>query len=131
VEVQMDAMSQCWFTREHRPTRERRRTADGTYTGTCRYCQRALVSHDRETWTVAGEFDVSSLTAGRVLTVIDTYEDMIIRRVLVPDADSEADVDVMKHDLRTRYGLDDPGSPLILRDSAPPARRVVRRTTTV
>jgi hypothetical protein len=125
VEALVEALKQCWFTREHRPARERHREQDGSYTSTCRYCHRDLVSHDRETWSLAGEFDPTLLSQGRVLTLIDTYEDLIIRRVSVRDVANEADVDVIKKDLRARYGVDDPGSTLILRDSGNPRRRAL------
>lgn len=125
----MEALTQCWFTRVHRPERERHRQDDGSLTSTCRYCHRPLVSWDRDNWNLANGLDVSrlaELTSGRTLTVIDTLEDLIVRRFPVRHLDSEAAIDTFKQELRTQYGLDDPGTTLVLRDSAPPAKRKPR-----
>jgi len=122
----MEALTQCWFTRVHRPERERHRESDGSQTSTCRYCQRALVSWDRENWNLSDGLDVSrlaELTNGRTLTLIDTLGDLIIRRFPVRHLGSEAEVEALKQELREQYALDDAGSTLVLRDSAPPRGR--------
>ncbi len=126
----MEALPQCWFTRVHRPDRERHRQADGSVTGTCRYCQRALISWDRENWGLSDGLDVSRLvemTTGRTLTLVDTLGDLIVRRFPVRHLGSEAEIDAFKNDLRAQYGLDDADTTLELRDSAPlRARRKAR-----
>ena len=126
----MQALAQCWFTRVHRPERERHRADDGSLASTCRYCRRALVSWDRETWNLADGLDVSrlaELTSGRTLTVIDMVDDLIVRRFAIRHLEDEAAVDAFKQDVRTQYGLDDPASTLVLRDSAPtPRKRKIR-----
>jgi hypothetical protein len=126
----MESLTQCWFTRVHRPHRERHRQVDGSVTGTCRYCQRALVSWDRENWSLSDGLDVSRLvemTTGRTLTLVDTLGDLIVRRFPVRHLGSEEAIEAFKHDLRAQYGLDDPDTTLELRDSAPPrARRKAR-----
>jgi hypothetical protein len=122
----MQALTQCWYTRAHRPVKERHRGEDGSLTSTCRYCERALVSWDRVNWNLADGLDVSrlaELTNGRTLTLIDTVEDLIVRRFPIRHLVDEAEVEAFKQDLRAQYGLDDPGTSLVLRDSAPPLRK--------
>jgi hypothetical protein len=121
----MEALTQCWFTRVHRPVRERHRQDDGSVTSTCRYCQRALVSWDRRNWNLSGGLDVSrlaELTAGRTLTLIDTLGDLIVRRFSVRHLQDEHEVEAFKRELRAQYGLDQPDTTLELRDSAPVRR---------
>jgi len=125
----MVALTQCWYTRVHRPMRERHRDSDGSLTSNCRYCNRPLVSWDRENWSLSGGLDVSRLadmTSGRTLTVIDMLDDLVVRRFPVRHLDNEADVDALKQELRAQYGLDEPGTTLVLRDSAPPRKRRIR-----
>ena len=122
----MQALTQCWYTRAHRPVKERHRADDGSLTSTCRYCDRPLVSWDHTNWNLANGLDVSrlaELTNGRTLTLIDMVDDLIVRRFAIRHLDSEADVDAFKQDLRAQYGLDDPGTKLVLRDSSPPPRK--------
>ncbi len=122
----MEALTQCWFTRVHRPERERRRQSDGSVASTCRYCHRQLVSWDRENWSLSDGLNVSRLaetTNGRTLTLIDMVEDLIVRRISIRHLETEAEVDAFKAELATQYGLNEPGSTLVLRDSAPPARK--------
>jgi hypothetical protein len=119
----MEALTQCWFTRVHRPARARQRQSDGAVSSTCRYCQRTVVSWDRENWTLSNGLDVSRLvetTSGRTLTLFDTLGDLIIRRFPVRHLDDEGAVTAFKLQLRAEHGLDEPGSMLELRDSAPP-----------
>lgn len=125
-DARMVALTQCWYTRIHRPERERHRDSEGSLTSTCRYCHRPLVSWDRENWNLADGLDVSRLvemTSGRTLTLIDVLDDLIVRRFPIRHLDNEADVDAFKQQLREQYGLDDPATPLVLRDSAPPRKR--------
>jgi hypothetical protein len=127
--VRTEALTQCWFTRVHRPVRERHRDADGSLTSTCRYCHRPLVSWDHANWNLANGFDVSrlvELTSGRTLTLIDTTGDLIVRRIPIRHLQTEDEVDAFKRELRAQYGLDDPDSTLDLRDSAPRQSRRAR-----
>jgi hypothetical protein len=122
----MEALTQCWFTRVHRPERERHRESDGSLTSTCRYCHRPLVSWDRENWNLSNGLDVSrlaELTTGRTLTLIDMLDDLIVRRFPIRHLEDEAAVEAFKQELREQYGLDEPGSTLVLRDSSPPPRK--------
>jgi hypothetical protein len=125
----MNALTLGRFTRVHRPVKERHRDGDGSLTSTCRYCHRALVSWDRENWNLSNGLVVSrlaELTNRRTLTLIDMVDDLIVRRFPVRQLDCEADVEAFKQDLRAQYGLDVPGTTLVLRDSSPPRRRRVR-----
>jgi len=126
----MEALTQCWFTRVHRPARARRRQSDGSVSSTCRYCERTVVSWDRENWTLSNGLDVSRLvetTSGRTLTLVDTPGDLIIRRFPVQHLDDEDAVIAFKLQLCAEFGLDEPGSTLELRDSAlPPIKRKPR-----
>ena len=125
----MEALTQCWFTRVHRPVRERHRESDGSISSTCRYCQRPLVSWDRQNWNLSNGFDVSrlvELTSGRTLTLIDTVGDLIVRRISIRHLETEAEVDAFKQDLRAQYGLDDADNTLELLDSAPARARRTR-----
>jgi len=122
----MVALTQCWYTRVHRPERERHRDSDGSPTSRCRYCHRPLVSWDRENWTLADGLDVSrlvELTSGRTLTLIDVVDDLIVRRFPIRHLGNEAEVEAFKQQLRNQYGLDEPGTSLVLRDSAPARKR--------
>lgn len=125
----MEALTQCWFTRVHRPVRERHRDDDGSLNSTCRYCHRPLVTWDHANWNLANGLDMSrlvELTSGRTLTLIDMSDDLIVRRFPIRHLDNEADVDAFKLELRAQYGLDDPATALVLRDSAPPRKRKTR-----
>ncbi|WP_226019162.1 hypothetical protein [Novosphingobium sp. FKTRR1] len=120
----MQALPQCWFTRFHRPERERYREPDGSVSSTCRYCQRAIVSWDREDWSLADGFDVSRLAllvSGRLLTLYDKAADFVVRRYSVAHLNDEEAIVAYKRQLRAEYGLDEPYSVLELRDSQPRA----------
>ena len=122
----MEALAQCWFTRVHRPERDRHRADDGSITSTCRYCRQPLVSWDRGTWSLATGLDMgrlAELTLGRTLTVVDKYDDLIVRRFPIRHLDDEDAVEAFKLELRAQFGLDDPDTTLVLRDSAPPPRK--------
>eukprot|EP01042_Synura_sphagnicola_P023809 gene23809-30399_t len=87
---------------------------------------RPLISWDHETWNLANGLDMSrltELTSGRTLTLIDMVDDLIVRRFAIRDLYDEAAVEAFKQDLRRQYGLDNPASTLVLRDSAPPLRK--------
>ena len=125
----MEALTQCWFTRVHRPVRERHRHDDGSLTSTCRYCSRPLVTWDHVNWNLSNGLDMSrlaELTSGRTLTLIDTSEDLIVRRIPIRHLVNEDDVEAFKLELRAQYGLDDPATTLVLRDSAPSRKRKSR-----
>lgn len=125
----MQALTQCWFTRTHRPARVRHREADGSVTSTCRYCERAIVSWDRTAWSLADGFDVARLAetaSGRFLTLYDTAADFVVHRYPVAHLNDEEAIAAFKLQLRAEHGLDDPHSALELRDSARRGGRAIR-----
>ena len=69
---------------------------------------------------------MAELTGGRTLTLLDASDDLIVRRFPIRHLDNEADVEAFKQELRAQYGLDEPGTTLVLRDSAPPRKRKIR-----
>lgn len=125
----MKALTQCWFTRMHVPSGRARKEQDGSATGDCRHCGRAIVSWDRERWFLAHGFNVTHLAetvGGRFLFVLDTLEEAVIARYPVQDIASEAELDAFRQELRERHGIDQPGSGLELLDSgirAAPSRK--------
>lgn len=123
------ALTQCWFTRIHRPERARAHAGDGSTTSTCRYCRRAIVSWDRAHWSLADGFDVTRLAetvSGRFLTLYDAAGDFVVHRYPVGHLADEAAVEAFKAALAAEHGLDDEGSTLSLLDSA--VRKVSGRT---
>lgn len=121
----MQALTQCWFTRIHRPDRERQREADGSVTSTCRYCHQPLVCWDKTNWTLSRGFDVSRAAeqaSGRYLTLFDCAGDFVVRRIPIAHLEDEAAVNAFKARLREEYRLDDIDNTLELRDSAPRSR---------
>ncbi|MCH7628808.1 MULTISPECIES: hypothetical protein [Novosphingobium] len=126
----MRALTQCWFTRLHRPERRIEHDDDGSHLSQCRYCARRIVSWDRDSWYLADGFNVSRLaeTVGaRSLTLVDVTEEMVLHRFSVSHLNDEEAITAFKRQVAERFGLDEPGSPLRLLDSAghapgPPAR---------
>ena len=69
-----EALTQCWYTREHRPTALRYHEDDGSTFSICRYCGRRIVTWGKHRWSIADGLDVSRLAetvVGRFLTVLD------------------------------------------------------------
>jgi hypothetical protein len=115
------ALSQCWFTRAHQPTPWRAREDDGGIYSICRHCGRRIVTWGRHRWTIADGLDMTHLAetvTGRFLTVLDTADEFVVRRVTVDHLPDEDAVEALKAELRERYGMDEPGSDLTLLDSA-------------
>ena len=123
-----EALTQCWYTREHRPTALRYHEDDGSTFSICRYCGRRIVTWGKHRWSIADGLDVSRLAetvVGRFLTVLDKADELVVRRFTVDHLPDEAAIDVFKDELRERYAMDEPGSDLTLVDSAeeqPPRR---------
>lgn len=123
-----EALTQCWFTREHRPTAQRYHESDGSTFSICRHCGRRIVTWGKHRWSIADGLDISRLAetaAGRFLTVLDKADDLVVRRFTVNHLADEPAIEAFKAELRTRYEMDEPGSYLTLVDSAEqkPARR--------
>ena len=116
-----EALTQCWFTREHRPTAQRHHEDDGSTFSICRHCGRRIVSWGKHRWSIADGLDISRLaetTNGRFLTVLDSADELVVRRFTVGHLPDEAAIDAFKLELRQRYGMDEPGCDLTLIDSA-------------
>ncbi|WP_225205153.1 hypothetical protein [Novosphingobium huizhouense] len=121
----MQALTQCWFTRMHRPERWIEHDEDGSHLSACRYCERRIVSWDRDSWYLADGFNVSRLaeTVGaRSLTLVDVTEDLVVHRFPLAHLVDEAAVDALKQQIAAEYGLGEAGSPLRLIDSGPGPR---------
>jgi len=126
--VEMKALTQCWFTRMHIPDGRPYKEADGSHSATCRHCERAIVTYDRERWFLADGFNITHLAetvGGRFLFVLDTLEEAVIARYPVQHLVDEAAIEALKAELKARHGVDEPGSGLELHDSGakPAARR--------
>lgn len=115
------ALSQCWFTRQHVPTAWRAREDDGGIYSICRHCGRRIVTWGRHRWSIADGLDITHLTetvTGRFLTVLDSADELVVRRFTVDHLPDEDAIEAFKQELRGRYGMDEPGSDLVLIDSA-------------
>lgn len=115
------ALSQCWFTRQHQPTPWRAHEDDGSIYSICRHCGRRIVTRGKHRWSIADGLDVAHLAekaTGRFLTVLDSADELVVRRFTVDHLADEAAINAFKLELRARYGMDEPGSDLTLLDSA-------------
>lgn len=116
----MLALTQCWYTRKHVPERKKVREEDGTWSSTCRHCQREIQSWSKDRWFLTDGFNVTQLaeqTGTRFLYLFDPADDFILHRYPVSHLPDEAAIEAYKEDLRAEHGLDQPGSDLELRDS--------------
>jgi len=124
------ALSQCWFTREHWPTPLRFHEDDGSTFSICRHCGRRIVNWGNHRWSIADGLDISHLTelvSGRFLTVLDSADELVVRRFTVGHLPDEEAIEAFKEELRERYGMDEPGSDLTLVDSAERGRTRPRK----
>ena len=126
-----EALTQCWYTREHRPTPLRFHEDDGAIFSICRHCGRRIVTWGNHRWSIADGLDISRLAemvVGRFLTVLDKADELVVRRFTVEHLPDEAAIEGFKDEIRERYGMDEPGSDLTLVDSAKtkPVRRVCK-----
>lgn len=114
------ALTQCWYTRLHVPERKKFREDDGSWSSSCRHCQREIRSWSKDRWYLADGFNVTRLaeeTGTRFLYVFDAADDFILHRFPVSHLPDEAAIDAYKAGLAQEYGLDQPGCDLELRDS--------------
>lgn len=115
------ALSQCWFTRQHQPTAWRAHEDDGAIYSICRHCGRRIVTYGKHSWSIADGLNVTRLAetvTTRFLTVLDSADELVVRRFTVDHLPDEEAIDAFKLELRERYGMDEPGSDLTLLDSA-------------
>lgn len=114
------ALTQCWFTRKHVPERKKFREDDGSWSSTCRHCEREIRSWSKGRWFLADGFNVTRLaeeTGTRFLYLFDPGEDFVLHRFPVAHLPDEAAVEAYKLGLRAEYRLDAPGCEVVLRDS--------------
>jgi len=131
--VPYEALTQCWFTREHKPTALRHHEEDGSTFSICRHCGRRIVTWGKHRWSIADGLDISRLaetTNGRFLTVLDSADELVVRRFTLDHLADEEAIEAFKLELRERYAMDEPGSDLTLLDSAQtlPVRRGKKAT---
>lgn len=121
-----EALTQCWFTRIHLPTRYRYREEDGSVSSTCRYCHKPVVSWEKDAWSLDTGLNVSRLAqtaSGRYLSLYDIAGDFIVHRYPIAHLHDEQAVEAFKDELRAQYRLDEADSTLELRDSARPRKQ--------
>lgn len=122
----MQALTQCWFTRVHRPERLRSHEDDGSVHSTCRYCERRIVTWDATIWFLADGVNMTRLAAtasGRTLTLVDVSDDYVVHRFAITHLNDEEAIEAFRAQVRADYGMDDADSTPRLVDSAPPSRK--------
>ncbi|MCT2398037.1 hypothetical protein [Novosphingobium mangrovi (ex Huang et al. 2023)] len=111
-------LAQCWYLRRHVPAGRRRREEGGVVHCTCRYCQRPIRSRDGGRWDLAEGFDLDAL-AGAARTshfcVIDTLDDMVIARYVVPNGADEEAISLRMAEIREIHGVEEDDSVLQVR----------------
>jgi hypothetical protein len=116
----MPTLTQCWYTRTHVPSGRRHKEADGSFTGECRYCHKAITSWGKSDWYLAEGFNVSRLrdsTGGNFLYVIDVVDELVIARYPTDHIKTAAELRAYREELSKTHGLDEPGCTLQIRDS--------------
>ena len=114
------ALTQCWFTRAHKAVSPGRRGSDGVFRSTCRYCERPIVSWDRESWHIADGFNILEIenkTQVEFLYLLDTHDDVVIARFPITHLETEAEIEAFAKQIAESNGLDQEGNTLELRDS--------------
>jgi len=130
------ALTQCWYTRSHRPAHSPKEPVDGAFYAYCRHCRRPIFSIDGQFWHIDGGFNMETLgdKANSFLSVVDVVDGMIVARVPVDPATDEAVVDALKEQIKEQYGIGEEGNNLAIHDNRPgkrtqsPASRSKRRT---
>ena len=121
----MFALTQCWFTRAHKPDHAGRRDAKGVYHGACRYCDRPIISWDRQAWHLAEGFNLMQVYQDAqtpFLYLVDTRDDFVVARFPVDHLQSEDEISAFAQKIQQENNVGDPDSFLILRDSRKPHR---------
>lgn len=116
----MLALTQCWFTRAHVPTRSKHKDEDGAWSSHCRHCERRIVSWGKNRWYLADGFNVSRLaetTGTRFLYLIDTADEFVLARFSVSHLKDEAAIGDFRQDLEEEYLAGPAAAGLQLRDS--------------
>jgi len=112
------ALTQCWYTRAHRPLQIPREAVEGAFYAYCRHCRRPIFSQDGRFWHIDGGFNIETLgdLANSFLSVEDIADGMTIARFpLSPDAD-EAEVEALKEQITKDFGIGEEDNALTIRD---------------
>ncbi|OYU36332.1 MAG: hypothetical protein CFE35_03220 [Novosphingobium sp. PASSN1] len=79
------------------------------------------MTYGKHRWSIADGLDVTRLAetvTTRFLTVLDSADELVVRRFTVDHLPDEEAIAAFKLELRERYAMDEPGSDLTLLDSA-------------
>lgn len=115
------ALTQCWYTRQHRPVATPRERVEGAFYAYCRHCRRPIFSCDGQYWHLDGGFNMETLgeKANSFLSVVDVADGMIVARVAVPPEADESFVEALKAEIAERYGIGQHNTNLAIRDNRP------------
>ena len=114
------ALTQCWFTRSHMAASPGRRGSDGVFRSNCRYCERPIISWDRDSWHLADGFnllEIQAATQAAFLYVLDTRDDEVVARFPIDHLETEEEITALAKQIEEEHGTAEPGSTLVLRDS--------------
>ncbi|MGV3511710.1 MAG: hypothetical protein ACO1OX_06860 [Novosphingobium sp.] len=111
-------LTQCWYTREHKPGHQRTRGDGGITHATCRHCHRPIRSHGGKSWVLADGIDLDELATRssiRFICVTSLADGLVIARYpLERDAD-ERTVSAKLAEIVARHGAAEAGSGLDVR----------------
>ena len=116
----MLALTQCWFTRTHVPSRSKHKDADGAWFSHCRHCERRIVSWGKNRWYMADGFNVTRLsetTGTRFFYLIDIADDFVLARFPVGHLKDNAAIEDFRRDLEEEYLVGPAAIGVELRDS--------------
>lgn len=123
----MPALTQCWYTRAHRPAHVERDRESGIYHGTCRYCGRAIDSWNRDSWHLSDGFNIESIARTvreRFLYLVDTDEEFVIARFTVSHLQDEAEIEAYRAHLHETHCTGEDAVNMEVRDSRDDASQV-------
>jgi hypothetical protein len=116
----MPALTQCWYTRAHRPAHVDKDRATGVFHGKCRYCGRAISSWNRESWHLSDGFNIEDITRTiqeRFLYLVDTDEEFVIARFTVAHLQGEDEIAAYRAHLHETHCTGEAAEALEVRDS--------------
>ena len=115
------ALTQCWFTRAHKAAgAPGRRGSDGVFHSYCRYCERPIVSWDKESWHIADGFNLLEIQAASqaaFLYLLDTRDAAVVSRFPIDHLETEAEIEALAKKITEEHELGQFDNPLVLRDS--------------
>lgn len=126
----MLTLTPCWFLRRHTPSDSISRKQSGVYFSSCRFCERPIISSDRNNWDLAEGFNLNTVYASsssNYLYIVDLLNDLVISRFSIDHLSCEAEIAAYAEQITHDYGIDKSDGTLALRDSRNGSRRK-RRT---